>query len=121
MALNLMLGEKKSGKTTFILESLKDNKNATVIVPEHNLFVYETLILDRLGEENSFLINTLSFKKIAVSLIKDEEEYNSIKLLDNDTRDLIVEQILLNNKDDMTALKKAVAKPDFSRKISDEH
>ena len=110
MALNLILGEKKSGKTTYILNCIKNKKNCTVIVPEHNLFVYETLILDTLGEAGAFLINTLSFKKLASNLIKDEEEYNKMKLLDNDTRALIVERILLNSKDSMTALKKAVKK-----------
>lgn len=120
MALNLILGEKKSGKTTYILNCIKNKKNCTVIVPEHNLFVYETLILDTLGEAGAFLINTLSFKKLASNLIKDEEEYNKMKLLDNDTRALIVERILLNSKDSMTALKKAVKKPDFSSKIADQ-
>lgn len=118
--LNLILGDKKSGKTTFILNKLKGREKSTLIVPEQTLFKYEGLILDTLGEENSFLINTLSFKKLAVSLAKDEEKYNEMKLLDNDTRSLIIERILFENREEMTVFAKALKKPEFSEKIASQ-
>ncbi len=118
--LTLVLGDKKSGKTHFILDLIKDNKDCTLIVPEQTLFKYESLILDRLGEESAFLVNTLSFKKLALSIIKDNEKYNEIKLLDNDTRALIIERILMENKDNMTAFKKAMKKPEFSNEIASQ-
>jgi len=118
--LNLILGDKRSGKTTYILNKLKGRENSTLIVPEQTLFKYESLILDKLGEENSFLINTLSFKKLAVSLAKDEEKYNEMKLLDNDTRSLIIERILFENKEEMTAFAKTLKKPEFSEKIASQ-
>ena len=116
--LNLITGDKKSGKTSYILNKMRGNKDCTLIVPEQTLFRYEGLILDKLGEENSFLINTLSFKKLAFFLSKNEEKYNEMKFVDNDTRALIIEKILLEKKDSMKVFGKSVRKPEFSEKIA---
>ena len=118
MALKFVCGEKKTGKTAYILNELKKNKNSIIIVPEQTLFLYEKKILNELSEEHSFNIQILSFKKLALKLLHDDEKFNRIKLLDADTKALLIEKILLNNKDKLTVLKNAASNPAFSEKIS---
>lgn len=120
MSLKFILGEKKSGKTSYILEELKKNKDSFIIVPEQTLFLYEKTILEKLGEEHSFNTNIFSFKKLAEKLLSSDECYNRIKLLDNDTKSLVIEKILLSNKDKLVSFKNAVSSPGFSEKLSSQ-
>lgn len=120
MPLSVIWGEKKSGKTTYVLENLKGRKDSLLIVPEQTLFLYEKKILEELGEENSFIISTLSFKKLSRSLIKNDKEFNRIKLLDKDTKSLVIEKILLTNKDRLSAFKNSAGKPEFAEKIASQ-
>lgn len=118
MSLTLILGEKKSGKTSFILEEIKKNKNSIIIVPEQTLFLYEKLILNELGEESFFNVKILSFKKLARKILSDDKNFNRIKLLDNDTKNLIIEKILLQDKDNLSSFKNSLSSPEFAEKLS---
>ncbi len=117
MPLTIISGSKKTGKTEFIFNELKKNKDSIIIVPEQTLFLYEKNILERLGEERSFDISILSFKKLAHKLIKEDENFNRVKLLDKDTKNLIIEKILLNNRNSLLSFKNAVSSSSLCEKI----
>ena len=73
MALHFITGEKKSGKTSFIINELKKNKDSYIIVPEQTLFLYEKKILNELLEEHSFNVKILSFKKLSLKLLHNDD------------------------------------------------
>ena len=58
MKLKVIFGRKRSGKTTALLNQMKSSINTLYIVPEQNLFNAEKLILEELGEEKAFLMET---------------------------------------------------------------
>ncbi|MBE7021101.1 MAG: hypothetical protein E7411_06695 [Ruminococcaceae bacterium] len=118
MPLTIITGKKKSGKTAYVLKQLKLNKSSTVIVPEQTVFLYEKNILSALEEEGVFTTDILSFKKLAKKLLKNDRDFNRVKLLDKDTRALLTEKIILSGKDKLIAFKNAAGNPDFSQKIS---
>ena len=118
MPLNLIVGGKSSGKTKCISEQLKLNKNSTLIVPEQTVFLYEKAILNELSEEGIFTTRILSFKKLARELLKNDKNFNRVKLLDKDTKALLTEKIILSGKDNLVAFKNAAGNPDFAEKIS---
>ena len=120
MSLNLILGDKNSGKTKYLTDLIVKDRDCLFIVPEQKLFDYEKFILENLGESQSFLINTLSFNKLARNLLKNDKSYNLVRLLDNDTKNLLIEKILLENKDKLSVFQTSVKKPEFSSKISSQ-
>ena len=117
MPLTIISGAKKTGKTEFVFNELKKNKNSILIVPEQTLFLYEKNVLEKLGEERSFNIKILSFKKLALSLLKEDENFNRVKLLDKDTKSLLIEKILLNNRNSLLSFKNALSSSSLCEKI----
>lgn len=117
MPLTIISGAKKTGKTEFVFNELKNKKDSIIIVPEQTLFLYEKNILDKLGEERSFDISILSFKKLAHKLLKEDENFNRVKLLDKDTKSLLIEKILLNNRDLLKSFKNAISSSTLPEKI----
>ncbi len=118
MPLTIITGAKKSGKTNYILKQLQFNKNSTVIVPEQTVFLYEKNILSALGEEGIFNTHILSFKKLARELLKNDKNFNRVKLLDKDTKALLTEKIILSGRDKLVAFKNVAGNPEFCEKIS---
>ena len=97
MPLKIICGEKKSGKTEFVLSELKKNKKGILIVPEQTLFLYEKMILDKLGEEHSFNVRVLSFKKLASGILRNDKNFNRIKQRNNPTNQANKEHIVLES------------------------
>ncbi len=105
MSLHFITGEKKTGKTTMVLEQmqmhLQQNKTVIYIVPEQMVFRAETYILDRLGEQQAYLVDTLSFSKLADSLLKKRADRNLLQLLDSCSKKLILHKVLQGLKDEL--------------------
>lgn len=117
MSLTLLTGAKRSGKTGQIFNEIKKNpENAYLLVPEQNLFFYENKILETLGERGAFLCRTLSFLKLCLKIMEEQEGYSSLKLLDNETANMLLASVILENKASLR-LYKGGDKSDYRERI----
>lgn len=120
MAVTLITGPKKSGKTSYILNELKKESNgAFIIVPEQNLFYYEKKILEVLGEAGAFLSETISFRKLALRLLENNDRYGILKLLDKETKYMMVASVILKNRDSLR-LYKSNGKTDYITAVTNQ-
>ncbi len=115
MALQFLTGEKKTGKTTIVLQEIQkqiqQNKKTIYIVPEQMVFHAESAILDRLGEQQAYLIETLSFSKLAGSLLKKRADLKLLQLLDNCSKKLILHKVLQKVKEELLVYGNAANHP----------
>ncbi|MBU5451025.1 PD-(D/E)XK nuclease family protein [Acetivibrio sp. MSJd-27] len=115
MSLRFVTGEKKTGKTTFLLEEIKQKiqskKQVIYIVPEQMVFRAEAYILDRLGEQQAFLVETLSFSKLAASLLRKRPDLKLLQLLDSCSKKLILHKVMGGLKDRLSVYAGASSNP----------
>ena len=115
MSLRFVTGEKKTGKTTFLLEEIKQKiqskKQVIYIVPEQMVFRAEAYILDRLGEQQAFLVETLSFSKLAASLLRKRPDLKLLQLLDSCSKKLILHKVMGGLKDRLSVYAGASGNP----------
>ncbi len=123
MSLHFLTGEKKTGKTTMVLqriqEQLQQGKKVIYIVPEQMVFGAETDILDRLGEQQAYLVETLSFSKLADSLLKKRADLKLLQLLDGCSKKLILHKVLQACKEELSVYGNAAGNPHMLTLLSE--
>ncbi len=120
MPLSVLAGPKRSGKTGRIFKEIKKNpENSYLIVPEQNLFFYENKILETLGERAAFLCRTLSFLKLSLRVMEEQENYSELKLLDLETANMILASVILENRG-LLKLYKGGDKSDYRERIKSQ-
>ncbi len=120
MSLKLLTGPKRSGKTGRIMNELKKSpENSYLIVPEQTLFFYETKILEELKEKGAFLCQTLSFLKLSLKVCEEQENFTSLKLLDNETINMILASVILEHRKELK-LFKGGDKSDYREQIKSQ-
>ncbi|MHC1683344.1 MAG: helicase-exonuclease AddAB subunit AddB [Clostridiaceae bacterium] len=124
MSLNLVLGRSGCGKSHCIYEdiekSLKKNpdKNIIIIVPEQFTFETEKMVLNTFGEENSFNIKVLNFKRLCYRAF--QEVGGSTQLfINNSGRNMIIHKILQENIMDLKSFGSAARQKGFISVLSD--
>ena len=120
MSLNLITGAKKSGKTERMIELLKiAPADSYMLVPERNLLFYEKTILEKLGEASAFLTETLSFRKLSLKLIEGSDKFGTVRLLDNETRNMILSSVIMSNKKSLKLYREG-GKSDYCEMVSSQ-
>lgn len=124
MSLNLILGRSGCGKSHCIYENIEknleknSNKNILIIVPEQFTFETEKMILNTFGEENSFNIKVLNFKRLCYRVF--QELGGNKKLFINESgRSMIVHKILHENIMDLKSFGNAARQKGFVSVLSD--
>lgn len=120
MSLKLITGAKRSGKTSRMLEEIgKNPEKSRVIVPEQNLFYYEKKILEKLGERKSFLTTVTSFLKLSLEILEDTDRFSSLKLMDNETANMLLASVIFRNKKNLKLFKND-DKSDYRERIKSQ-
>lgn len=124
MSLNLILGRSGCGKSHCIYknieESLKEapDKNIIIIVPEQFTFETEKMVLNTLGEENSFNISVLNFKRLCYRVFS--KLGGSKKLfINNSGRNMVIHKVLQENILNLKAFGNAARQKGFASILSD--
>lgn len=123
MPLRFVIGEKKTGKTTFLLKEIQQNmhqkKQVIYIVPEQMVFQAETYILEKLGEQQAFLVETLSFSKLAFSLLRKRSDLKLLQLLDSCSKKLILYKVMGEVKERLSVYAGASGNPRMISMLSE--
>ncbi|MBQ4109407.1 MAG: PD-(D/E)XK nuclease family protein [Clostridia bacterium] len=120
MNLKVIYGRKKSGKTTALLNEMIRKDKVLYIVPEQNVFNAEKLILSELGEEKAFLMETLSFKKLALNVLKKRDDYSTIRFIDNDTKNLLLNKVISERRQELEIFKNGASRPEFAESVASQ-
>ncbi len=104
MSLRLIYGKIGSGKTSFcIKEALESGKHVYFITPEQFTFTAEKRICGLVNVHGLGGVEVLSFKRLAARILA-EEEGAALPRLDNRTKAILLQKILVDNARKLTAL-----------------
>ena len=124
MTVNFLLGRSGSGKTTYLVnkitEELKSRPQGSpiiLLVPEQSTYQMERAILNT-GELKGFTrLQILSFQRLAKKVLA-EQGARHFYALEDTGKEMVLQNILLQRKDELSVLDKVATKTGFAQEFS---
>ncbi len=111
-----MFGKKSYGKTSYILDRIKENKGDKILllVPSHNTFMIENRVIKYLGEESQKKVQIMDFKKLTNRFLSNSGDLERIS---SNGKSLLIKYLLRGNHENIFYFSKYDKKGELNEEV----